>query len=114
VSNWTQQEAVNLCVILESIAPHYGAHIALTGGCLYKPGERKDCDILIYRIRQAPEIDMDGLFSAFLRAGVEVSGGFGWCYKARYRGQGIDLFFPEEQGGEYISAEDRELQESLV
>lgn len=50
--SWTQEEAIQLCRLLEALAPTFGCHVALTGGCLYKDGERKDCDILLYRIRQ--------------------------------------------------------------
>lgn len=95
---WTQGEALELCRVLERIAPEHGAHIGLTGGLLYKSGPRKDCDIIIYRIRQVEEIDTDGLFAAFANAGVEKVSGFGWCHKATYRGKKIDFFFPEEVG----------------
>ena len=59
-------DSVRVCVLLESIAPSFGCHIALTGGTLYKPGERKDMDILFYRIRQVSEIDMEGLSNAMV------------------------------------------------
>lgn len=38
------------------------ATVALTGGCLYKPEPRDDCDILFYRIRQTKEINHKGLY----------------------------------------------------
>lgn len=44
MSVWTQREAIDLCIKLERIAPAFGAHVALTGGLLYKSGQRKDCD----------------------------------------------------------------------
>lgn len=95
---WTQQEAIDLCVRLERIAPAFGAHVALTGGLLYKSGQRKDCDILIYRIRQVEAIDVEGLFSAAETIGVTKTGGFGWCHKAELNGKPIDFFFPESDG----------------
>lgn len=96
---WTRDEALELCRQLERIAPKYGAHIGLTGGLLYKDGPRKDCDIIIYRIRQAPEIEQEYMFAAFEEeAGVTKVGGFGWCHKATWRGKPIDFFFPEETG----------------
>ena len=49
---WDLVSAVDLCKQVESIAPDYGCHVALTGGCLYKEGPRKDLDLLFYRIRQ--------------------------------------------------------------
>lgn len=98
---WTRQEAVNLCVLIESICVEYGCHVALTGGTLYKHGERKDCDVLFYRIRQIPEINIDGLFAALRDAGIDRVSGQGWCHKAIYQGKGIDMFFPEADDGEY-------------
>lgn len=100
-TKWTRQDAVNLCVLIESVCPQYGCHVALTGGALYKPGERKDCDVLFYRIRQVAAIDQDGLFNALSELGIERQGGFGWVHKAIYQGKNIDMFFPEADDGEY-------------
>lgn len=95
---WDQTKAIALCIQLEQIAPKYGAHIGLTGGCLYKEGQRKDCDILVYRIRQEADIDADGFFDAIKGLGIEKKSGFGWCHKAEWEGLQIDFFFPEEDG----------------
>lgn len=89
-----------MCEVLESVVPEYGAHVALTGGCLYKTGRhgnavRKDCDILLYRIRQRKCIDMDGMWAALAMLGFLKVSGFGWCYKATYFGKPVDCFFPE-------------------
>lgn len=92
--------AVEACKLIESFAPLYGCHVALTGGCLYKGGERKDIDILFYRIRQTPEIDMKGLFLALNFAGFSNPVGFGWLYKSEYKGINFDMFFPESVGDE--------------
>lgn len=93
---WTQAQAVELCRKLEEIAPQYGCHVALTGGTLYKDGERKDADILFYRIRQVEAIDVEGLMAhAHDKLGVCLGEDFGWCYKATYNEQAIDFFFPE-------------------
>ena len=97
MSTWTQPEAIALCVSVEGICPAYGCHVALTGGLLYKNGNRKDCDLLFYRIRQRSEIDMDGLWSALDEIGLVKLSGFGWCYKAKFKGKSVDCFFPEEQ-----------------
>jgi hypothetical protein len=98
---WTQKQAIALCVLIESICPNYACHVALTGGMLYKHGERKDCDLLFYRIRQAAKIDMEGLFDALSEIGFENIRGLGWCYKAEFEGRKLDLFFPEQPSGEY-------------
>ena len=105
---WSQTEAIELCVKVEAICPKYGCHVALTGGLLYKQGKRKDCDLLFYRIRQVPEIDLDGLWAALAVIGLNQTSGFGWCYKATYQGKKLDCFMPEEQGGEYNPDEVRE------
>lgn len=95
---WTQAQAISLCRLIEGICPEFGCHVALTGGCLYWDGERKDADIMFYRIRQLPDIDTAGLFAALAEIGVEKTGGFGWCHKATFEGRKIDFFFPEEDG----------------
>jgi len=99
-TEWTLASAVELCVALEAIAPNFGAHVALTGGTLYKIGPRKDVDILIYRIRHVENIDVDGFMLAASEIGIEPGRDFGWCYRATYRGKPIDFFFPERDGGQ--------------
>lgn len=99
--SWTLGEAVILIRDIERICPAFGCHVALTGGVLYKNGERKDLDILIYRIRQRDKIDVEGLFKALdeqLR--IKKVSGFGWCFKLTRDGKRIDLFDPEESDGE--------------
>lgn len=98
---WTQRDAIDLCVIVESVCPDFGCHVALTGGLLYRNGMRSDCDLLFYRIRQRPEIDQGALFEKLKLMGFDTVKGFGWCFKTAYGGKPIDMFFPEEQGGEY-------------
>lgn len=96
-----------MCELIESICPKFGCHVALTGGVLYKSGEglRKDCDILFYRIRQTPEIDMAGLWKGLKTIGLVPYKGFGWCYKATYGDKLVDIFFPEEQEGDQYDTE---------
>lgn len=108
---WTQQEAINLCVLIEQIVPTYGAHVALTGGSLYKHGPRKDADILFYRIRQQKQIRMAEMWKALREIGFDQHSGWGWCYKATFNGKPVDCFFPEAERGpdgeeiEYSSGE---------
>ena len=97
---WTQQQAIEFCTLLETIAPAYGCHVALTGGCLYKDGERKDCDVLFYRIRQIEAVDVDGLLVALASLGITLLGDYGWCCKLIYQGRAVDFFFPERPGCE--------------
>lgn len=93
---WDHEDAVEICRLLEPIAPEYGCHVALTGGCLYKDGKRKDADILFYRIRQWPVIDEIGLLNKMREIGFEIIRRKGWVVKALYEGKPLDLFFPEE------------------
>ena len=95
------QDGVEICRLIEGVAPEFGCHVALTGGTLYKDADRKDIDILFYRIRQVTEINQDGLFAVLEGLGFKKPTGFGWCFKSEYRGHKLDMFFPEEQGGEY-------------
>lgn len=101
MNKWTQAQAVELCRKIETIAPKYGCHVALTGGTLYHFGERKDADILFYRIRQIESIDVDGLMDGLRGLGISPERDFGWCYKATFEGRAIDFFFPEREGTEY-------------
>jgi hypothetical protein len=93
---WTRQELIELCIAIEAVCPRYGCHVAMTGGCLYKQGPRKDADILFYRIRQEKFIDGDGLFAALNCLGLRYVSVFRWCWKFNYEGKNVDLLFPEE------------------
>jgi len=108
-TQWTQADAIALACQIEAIAPNYGCHVALTGGLLYKQGARKDADFLFYRIRQVDEIDMAGLLAGLKAIGVVKTSGFGWCHKAKFNGKPMDLFFPEEEDGEYERADPDDL-----
>ncbi len=105
ITNWIQSDALALCVQLERFAPSFGCHVALTGGLLYRTGPRKDCDIILYRIRQSPRIDYEGFFEAIKSAGVFKISGFGFCYKAIAHGKIVDFLCPEEGGDEYPAAD---------
>lgn len=98
---WVQEDALALCALIEKFAPEYGCHVALTGGCLYKEGERKDVDIMFYRIRELDEIDEAGLLQRLGAEGFTIGKRFGWVVKATLPGElpwttaNIDFFFPE-------------------
>jgi hypothetical protein len=105
--------AALICREIEQVAPDFGCHVALTGGCLYKDGKRKDLDILFYRIRQVKGIDKEGLFKALEKLGISDISGFGWLHKAKKGKHSIDMFFPEEnQGGEYKEWLSRQIEET--
>ncbi len=113
-SKWNQSQAIDLCVLVEAICPEFGCHVALTGGCLYRTGPRKDCDLLFYRIRQSPEINQFGLFEALEKIGFTEIRGLGWCWKASYEGRNLDLFFPEQSSGDYTPEEIADRNECLA
>lgn len=98
---WPQKEALALCAELERFAPSCGCHVALTGGLLYKTGLRKNCDIVLYRIRQAAAIDYERFFTAIQSIGVFKISSFGFCHKGIAHGKLIDFLSPEEEGDEY-------------
>lgn len=102
---WTLEDAVNLCCLIEAIAPKFGCHVALTGGCLYKSGPRKDLDVVFYRVRSVEKIDLAGLFAS-LDAGLGIRvitplDDWRWVIKATSGARSIDFFFPEAAGGDY-------------
>lgn len=107
--SWTQEKAIDLCWRIELIAPECGAHIALTGGCLYKDGERKDLDIVVYRIRQVKRIDRKKFFSILGAIDIvpkaksgERPALDGFVVKCDCGvGRTIDFLFPESEGGSY-------------
>lgn len=100
---------VKVCRIIELVCPQFGCHVALTGGSLYKQGERKDLDVLFYRIRQTPKIDHEGLFQALETLGFSKPTGRGWVCKSVYENVNIDMFFPEELDGDFVYGEAEEL-----
>jgi hypothetical protein len=106
--SWTQKQAIEFAKILEGIAPEFGCHVALTGGCLYGDGERKDADFVFYRIRQEARIKIAGLFSKLAQMNVTVLGDYGFVVKANWGpapGKHIDFLFPEaDRGGEDYAA----------
>ena len=93
---WTQKQAISFCTSLEGIAPAYGAHVALTGGLLYRSGKRKDCDVVIYRHGGWPEpIDRAGLQAACeSMLGMITVRATGRVYKMLDKdGKQVDLLF---------------------
>lgn len=112
-TKWSIEEALVLIRQIEEVCQEAGCHVALTGGVLYKDGFRKDLDLLFYRIRQRPSIDMEVLIQNLTNLGLYGIEGKGWLFKARYKGKNLDIFFPEEShmheefqyGNEWIEEE---------
>ena len=112
---WTRDAAIAVATQLESIAPQFGAHIALTGGCLYKDGPRKDCDFIVYRIRQRKVIDVDGFLDAARQFGITLVRDYGFCVKMVWNEcHKMDFLFPDrETSGTYPQKDEFDL-ESLI
>lgn len=104
---WNFKAARALCIAVEQVAKANHCHVALTGGCLYSFGDRKDCDILFYRVRQCPSIDIEQLLKDLEEIGIKEVSRHGWVIKARTpNGLDIDLFFPEhDDESEYPTKE---------
>lgn len=93
---WEKGEAITLSQKIESIAPRFGFHVALTGGLLYKTGPRKDADFLFYEVRGSDSpADYEGLIDALQSIDFVLGEDFGFIHKATYQGKRVDLMFPE-------------------
>lgn len=95
---WHQTTALSVCEFVENFAPEFGYHVALTGGCLYKDGPRKDLDLVFYRVRQVKTPDSLGLLRRLQEEGFSGIYGNGWVFKAKLDDKKVDLMFPEEIG----------------
>ena len=92
----TQQDGVLLCQLLHEKLEPLGYFPALTGGLLYKEGNRKDIDIVIYRHRQKIEsFEIIDITKALSEVGVKVNGYHGFVTKAEWKGFIVDIFNPE-------------------
>lgn len=111
---WRRHEAIELCERLHKIAPMFGIHVGLTGGCLYKDHERKDCDILLYRIRQS-EMSLENFFTCLEVAfKIKVTNDHGFCVKAvDATGRDIDFLIPERENGPYPCESDNPLSKPV-
>lgn len=95
---WTLEEAVQFARKFEEIAPAYGMHVGLTGGCLYKDGGRKDADFLLYKVRQT-QPNVSGFLAHLWQMGFTHTAGEGWCVKVEFAGKKMDLLFPDDTSG---------------
>lgn len=98
---WTTAAALSLCKRIEAVCVPFGVHVALTGGLLYKDGPRKDCDIMLYAVRQQ-EPDWFRLWDVLEQIGLTVHANYGFVIKARYAGLPVDILRPDfPDNGEY-------------
>jgi hypothetical protein len=92
---WTLPEALAFCRKIEEVCPDFGCHVALTGGLLLKDGPRIDGELVFYRIRHIPKINLQ-LLNALDGLGIKHIKGGGWRYVGYYNNKKVDLLFPEE------------------
>lgn len=62
------EKAITLCRELEAIVRPFGWHVGLTGGCLYKDGDRKDVDVIVYPHDPAKRPNRSRMIDAVSRA----------------------------------------------
>lgn len=95
-----QSTGIEICKALYDHLSPNGFFPALTGGLLYKDGERKDCDIVIFRHRQNVEQfemeDINSLLESFWFTEIRH---FGFVTKCKMGCYEIDLFNPESKNG---------------
>jgi len=93
------ETAIELCTKLYKELKHLGVFPALTGGTLYKEGNRKDIDIIIYaKEENTCNLGSDNLAYYLARTGITEIKDFGMVMKAKYNDQYIDLIQPQFEG----------------
>lgn len=108
-SVWTRDMANELCTLIQSVSPQFNAHPALTGGLRYKTGNRKDCDIVIYRRGDTngvrPELDWSGLWTALESLQLKLVKDYGYVKKCLWSHGGawlpVDVLDVVQDGGNY-------------
>ena len=107
-------DAVKLCKALYvELSPHY--YPALTGGSLYKNGDRKDIDIIIYRNRETLPFEIYEIQNNLEDAGLYNFIHHGFVTKCEFDGLSVDLMNPETTSGtDYVCGDDaREMVDIL-
>lgn len=107
--------AIRICKVLYELLEPYHVFPALTGGTLYKPGLRKDLDIILYKGSNGGELtlvtqlqhnnplaDKKVSLEHLLKAeGFEYIIDYGRVVKCKYQDTDIDLIMPEAPAGTY-------------
>ncbi len=92
---------VDLCQRMYKKLSEYGYFPALTGGLLYKEGNRKDIDIVVFRHRQeVHRFEMRDIEHHLIDIGFYDFNYFGFVTKAKWMGFKVDLFNPETDESE--------------
>lgn len=97
---WSQEEAIDLAKLVHNTCILHRCYVALSGGCLYYLGYRKDCDLVIYRSRQVATIDKEALLKSLALVGFSnFDQRSEWLTKCEFRTKAVDLLFPDAPGG---------------
>ena len=102
--------ALELCTLLEARLAPQELHVGLTGGTLYKEGNRKDIDLLVYAERQIKYVP-ENLFMELLDCANAIphltfDTFHGFVSKMCYKGTDIDVLYPEYSGAGTYPVED--------
>lgn len=94
---WTFENAKSVVQLAEIAASKVGAHVALTGGVLYKTGPRKDLDLVFYPDGTVVNFSREEVLQELKSHDFEILLDKGRVVKAFFPGGPgkIDLFFPE-------------------
>lgn len=95
MENVTRSQGIELCKIIYEKLSVKGYFPALTGGLIYKEGNRKDIDIVIYRNREMPSFEISDIHGLLVDCGLKDLKHFGFVTKADWNGVVVDLFNPE-------------------
>ncbi len=97
------EKAVEIAKFLEKELSD-NVHIGLTGGTLYKEGERKDIDFVIYSHKCFQTIDTNELAGFLAKLGFTEVQNFGRVIKCKYLDgvTDVDIIVPESKTGEYV------------
>lgn len=104
-ARYTMETAVGIASLLYPYLEEQGLYLAVTGGCLYKAGRRKDVDLILYRNREkAPSTEeaVDVFLKVVGRViRVQDVKPYGFVTKMKLFGVPVDLLFPEYGAGTY-------------
>lgn len=94
------QAGIIICRELYRVLSEEGIFVGLTGGLLYKEGDRKDCDIVIYRHRQNREpFETRDIHDLLEKCGLTEIRHYGFVTKAKFATFEVDIFNPESKSG---------------
>ena len=89
-------DAITLCRVLYNNLSNVSVYPALTGGSLYKDGERKDIDIVLYRNRQERNVfETEFVEDNLKQCGLSGFKYFGFVTKCKWGDIDVDIFNPE-------------------